>query len=227
MDKLTRQLSDFVKEVCAERDESHGWQHMKYVAENSMNIYYSEYVKGNLEPSTQLQQLVLACAWLHDVPDHKYDHDGKLMEKVEHFLDHHLPENKRMILNVIDRVSFSKENICLKKGIPLDWDQVLGEVGITVRNIVSDADKLEALGKIGFERTCEYTREAYKQKHGKDMPYYKLVENVKQHSEDKLLRLKDEFIRTDSGKELAEPLHYQFKKMLDNMVVEYLDLDLD
>jgi len=217
MENLYNLLSNFVKEKCINRDNSHGWLHMKNVVENSLKIYNLECIKGNIIPSYEIKQLILIVAWLHDVADHKYDHNGYLRKELQIFLNKNFPKYTNLILNIVEHISFSKENDCLKKGIDLNWINILGEEGLLIRNIVSDADKLEALGKNGFERTCKYTEEVYKKKYAKNITYDKLITNVKQHAQDKLLRLKNEFIHTISGKELAEPLHEQLKYMIDNM----------
>ena len=67
------------------------------------------------------------------------------------------------------------------------------EIGLIVRNIVSDADKLEAIGEIGVNRCCQYTREKY----GEDLSKEKLVSYVKEHCEEKLFLLSEKYIKTE------------------------------
>ena len=43
----------------------------------------------------------------------------------------------------------------------VDWIDVLGEVGKLIRDIVSDADKLESLGIEGHVRSKEYNKERF------------------------------------------------------------------
>ena len=64
----------------------------------------------------------------------------------------------------------------------------------TYRNIISDADKLEALGEVGLRRCMQFS-EAHNG-------------NVIEHCHEKLLKLlPDGFIRTNAGKKLAVPGH--------------------
>lgn len=207
-------LNDFVSDVCRDRDESHGHNHMETVANSSLTILQE--IDHNFDKD-RIKMLVTVVAWLHDVNDHKYDHDGTLSDKVNIFLQTNFPNDSTLIKNIIDRISFSKENRVLVKGGSLDWDQVLGEEGCLVRDIVSDADKLEAIGKVGFDRCVEYTKETYLTKHGQEIPEELLVKNVIQHSNEKLLRLKDEFIRTKPGRKLAKPLHVELVQCLETL----------
>jgi HD superfamily phosphodiesterase len=93
----------------------------------------------------------------------------------------------------------------------------LGPDGCKIRDIVSDADKLEAIGVIGIARCKEYTREQYFATHHTHIGDEELAKLVIQHAEEKLLRLKSEFIRTAWGKKMAEPLHDEMVAELEKM----------
>lgn len=211
-------LSTFVNNVCKGRDASHGHEHMKTVAESALKIY--ENIQNPLK-SNHTRDLVITTAWLHDVSDHKYTSDKNLDMIMYNFLKDFWDElDIKLILSVIDRISYSKENKILKEGKKLDWEEVLGEVGCFVRDIVSDADKLEAMGKIGIERCIEYAKYNHLIKTGKEISESGLIDQVITHADEKLLRLKDEFIRTDIGKRLAEPLHNEMKDILTDMKIK-------
>lgn len=211
---LWYKLSEFVHILCEDRDESHGHDHMKKVAKNTLKILENDYP----DEKQTFYNDVLIVAWLHDVNDHKYDKDGQLKVKLEEFIKKDLSDERasseKLIIDIIERISFSRENKNHLLGKDQDWKQVIGDYGIKIRNIVSDADKIEALGKIGLKRCIQCSKEFYKLKHNKDITNDLLVKNVCDHSNEKLLILKDQFIRTNYGKKMAEVAHAEYLKYL-------------
>lgn len=208
--QLWKTLSNFVKQVCIKRDPTHGHSHMEKVAENSLKIFQ----ELNLKDDSQ-RDLVITVAWLHDVTDYKYDKDSILKKVVNDYLHILYPKDEDKIIlieNIIKRISYSLEAKGLKDGVELDWQEVLGDQGMLIRNIVSDADKLEAIGKVGLERCILYSRVKYLWLSEKQ-----LAEKVREHSEEKLLLLKDKFIRTEPGKKMAGPLHDEFVEELEKL----------
>jgi uncharacterized protein len=209
--------TDFVKKVCEGRDSSHGYEHMKKVSENAEDIYNnteSEYKNDHVH------ELVMTVAILHDVNDEKYDPKKLLRQQIYEFLKQYYDETGTLlILNIIDRISYSKENNAIKNNQKLDWHEVLGDVGCFVRDIVSDADKLEAIGKIGIERCIEYTKHQYFEKNNCEISQDELIKKVIEHADEKLLRLKDHFIRTEYGRKLAESLHKQMCFAISDLLV--------
>lgn len=220
---LWQTLSEFVDMVCEGRDESHGHAHMEMVANNTIRILESDYLYGK---DQQFYNDALIVAWLHDVNDHKYDFDGQLKQKLKNFIDTRLADIKRsstdLILNIIERISFSRENKQIIQGKPQDWDEVIGQYGKEIRHIVSDADKIEALGYIGLERCIECAKNFYKKKFNKEITHDILVKNVSDHANEKLLLIKDHFIRTKHGKHMAEKAHDEFVDCLISFVGEKL-----
>jgi len=148
-------LSEFVQTTCDDRDESHGHAHMKAVAETSLHIINQDY--QDRRHYNHLKLDAITAAWLHDIADHKYDHDGTLEQRLDAFGQTHIP-NYADIKQVIKYVSFSSENKAIQAGTPLDYDALLTPYYALVRHIVSDADKLEAIGQIGITRALEYTK---------------------------------------------------------------------
>lgn len=74
---IWNKCSNFVARICQSRDGSHGHGHMQKVAKNSLLIFQnSEHYKDN-----EIFKLIVIVAWLHDVPDHKYDKDGSIKKK--------------------------------------------------------------------------------------------------------------------------------------------------
>lgn len=66
-----------------------------------------------------------------------------------------------------------------------------------MRDVVSDADKLEAVGKSGLERCIEYQKEIHP-----DLSERERMDKVIEHGYDKLFYL-DDYMHTPFGKELG------------------------
>lgn len=194
-------LSEFVETTCANRDESHGYAHMKAVAETSLHIVQQDY-----RDRRHYHHLILdaiTAAWLHDIADHKYDKDGTLQQTLDTFGQANI-QNYENIKQVVKYVSYSSENKAILAGTPLDYDTILTPYYALVRHIVSDADKLEAIGKIGIKRAIEYTREA-----NPTFTEEQVIADVRKHADEKLLRLATEFMRTPKGHFLAQSRHVE------------------
>jgi uncharacterized protein len=197
-------LSNFVKETCADRDDSHGHAHMKAVAEMTRYIVEQDFN----DESGHLTLDAITAAWLHDIADHKYDHDGTLEQRLDEFGTANI-WNYTEIKHVIKYVSYSTENKALIAGTPLDFPLILGAYYSQIRNIVSDADKLEAIGKIGISRAIIYTTEAN--------PTYtqaQVIADVHKHAHEKLLRLATQFIRTPLARSIATRRHKEMEEWL-------------
>ena len=197
-------LSDFVKTICADRDDSHGHAHMKAVAETTRHIIQQDFIDetGNLTLDS------ITAAWLHDVADHKYDHDGTLEQSLDEFGRANI-WNYEEIKQVIKYVSFSTENKAIIAGTPLNFPAILGAYYSQIRDIVSDADKLEAIGSIGIKRCIEYTTHTN--------PTYtqtQIINDVKKHAHEKLLRLASQFIRTPTARTTATHRHKEMEEWL-------------
>lgn len=121
-----------------------------------------------------LKFMVEIVALLHDVIDHKYvEDDPTLTTQLNSFLlkltsnplyqllvkgtvFYHL-FNPDTIVKIIDRISFSRQ---AKYGTQ-NWYATLGIWGVLIRDIVSDGDKLEAIGKNGIDRCRDFTIESF------------------------------------------------------------------
>ncbi|AYV78160.1 MAG: metal dependent phosphohydrolase [Edafosvirus sp.] len=216
--ELYNTVCEFVIKECDGRDESHGFNHMKTVAMIAIDILEQEIDRMQITDNEKINkyiEMVIIVALLHDVADHKYDKDGKIKKNIINFLNKTVPDDAELITDIIDRISYSKENKAIKNNEKLDWEEKLGQDGLFIRNIVSDADKLEAIGKKGIDRCVEYTKVI----DGNNLSEIEINKKVVEHAKEKLLRLKDEFIRTPSGKEMAEPLHNEMILELNNLIL--------
>lgn len=179
----------FVKKTMENFDKSHDYEHANSVLLHSLVIANHLDISKDLPRDFDIELLSFA-ALLHDVCDHKYSDHSISEEKLFNFIKEHLGESKaKRILNIINNISYSKEAKGLREN--------LGSDNIYL-DIISDADRLEAIGNIGIKRCEEFTLAR-----GGKVP-----EDVIKHCHDKLLRLLPEgYIKTKPGKEMALPRH--------------------
>lgn len=221
-DQVWEKTRCFVKDICQERDASaHGPIHAVAVARVAETILIKDYSqKSNL-----FHVCTIAVALIHDVKDHKYpDPDGSVDKKLRAFLfnlglvGHEGKNLTDTLMLIADHVSYSKENNAIVAGTPLDFKAILNTPNLPdaseIRDIVSDADKLEALGRGGACRLVQHTSHHFQEKHGKKPTHAELDAIMERHSQEKLLRLKDHFIKTEHGKSLAIIAHSEFVKTL-------------
>ncbi len=79
--ELWDKLSNFTKEILKNRDETHGYDHLKKVAENSQQIFVNT-VPKNDEKYKYLEDLTITVAWFHDIVDHKYNDAEKKFQRI-------------------------------------------------------------------------------------------------------------------------------------------------
>lgn len=231
-----------VQTLTTGRDESHGYKHMQEVSIMANHIYtilcnhncdYSQNKNIELTPYGQkyklekckplldnfyeqfdeckqnIHKLVLLVAWFHDVNDHKYSTSTsreQMLDALEDIINKFsIDVTVDKVVDIIERISFSKE----MKGID-DWLTLLDEDGMIIRDIVSDADKLYALGKIGYKRCYDYGYE----KMGYREP--ELCGHIIRHSDEKLFKLADCYIRTWPAQEIALKEHDIFVEEMKN-----------
>lgn len=182
-------LHNFVQETCGNREPSHGIDHFKRVRDKALAI------NDSLSFQVKKEDIILV-AMLHDVADHKYDHDGSLEKHLRYWLESQTDLDVQIIMDTISSISYSKE-----RKFGMRWfESNLGPYWTRVRDIVSDADKLEAIGNIGGLRCLQYAQEhGYNDKNA----VKHLVENILE----KLIYIKDKYLVTDLAKQLAESLH--------------------
>lgn len=184
-------VEKFVRESTSPFDASHDYSHAVEVTELALKI------ADAMDLSCADQRLVYLASMVHDVVDHKYKDKSISEDERDWFVRAVVSCNDaELVVDIVDNISFSKEkkNRCLPD---------LGKRGNMLRNIVSDADKLTALGLKGIERCKEYTKMI---KPGQTNHYYKM--HVISHCHEKLLGLSD-YIYTDEGKRLAAPLQQE------------------
>ncbi len=156
-------------------------------AEHTLRVYRSAMQIAETEPECD-RLIVSLAALLHDADDHKLFHTEN-NENARRFLkDRVTPEQTEKICSCINAVSFSRNR---------------GKVPDTLEGkIVQDADRLDAMGAIGIDRTFAYGGE-----HGRPL------QDSVQHFYDKLLLLGD-MMNTELAKQLAAKRHAFLKTFL-------------
>lgn len=189
------ELLQFVTENTKMFDDSHNHIHAIKVTNLAHLIMKS--IKNQYD-----EKLLTYIAMLHDVCDHKYS-NGISKNKLSKFISTNLSaENEKIIMKIIENISFSREDRGLKEIMPEPYEDYL--------IAVSDADRLEALGSRGLERCITYTIT-----HGGKNP-----EDVIKHCNEKLLRLLPEnFIKSELGRKMAEPLHDYIQNYVDSFKI--------
>lgn len=184
-------IEEFVKQEVGSDQSGHSYQHAERVERLAKEIASKE--NGN-------ERIVVAASWLHDCVDEKLFKDIKAQEeKVKAVLrsNEYIEDEIAEIMDILATISFHKEK-----------DHPLTKLNA---EIVSDADKLEAIGAIGIIRTIEFGaskgRPFYESKNIEELDgayeFKEESETTLSHFYAKLLRLGEHFY-TATGKKMAE-----------------------
>lgn len=181
-------IVDFVKIKLLTNNNGHDWKHIERVLNNASKI---------ISGTTANPKIVYTSICLHDLIDYKVTNDiSNELKEIEYTLNkaQYTTWEINEIIDIISSISFSKH-------------QVLTSIN---QMVVSDADKLDALGSMGIIRTIQYGQSVGR-------PFYEddnlLIQDNKisfnkstltslSHFYDKLLKL-PELMYTEKGKELA------------------------
>ena len=206
---------DFCQRMCAQsqRGSSHNADHMARVWDIA-----NELLEDNLaNPTASTVKLSSAGAFLlrllcltHDLCDHKYDHDSKIRSAYDAWLGKlgYSPSDVLQIHRVLVYAGYSAEGKQRNGASCVDWVGILaspiGHVSAAevryVRQLLSEADKLDALGLGGIERCQQYIVEVEPSLEDNRDELHRLVV---QHYHDKLGRL-PEFFETERGVQQAQ-----------------------
>ncbi len=200
---LLKKTYDFVKQHHAADNSGHDFFHIKRVYENACLLAENAPFVDDF--------IVKMSALLHDVDDYKLKTDGK---STFNFLQSLKLEDKIIdkILTTINAISFSKS------GAKPDFETI-------EMKILSDADKLDAIGAIGICRTIMFGAQNHRPLFDENIfpqnnlskEQYKDLNreenNSINHFFDKLLKLK-EAMQTEVGKKEAQKRHNFMVKFL-------------
>lgn len=202
MDSLEQNIKEFYKG----RDKSHDWYHVKNVYHNAMVIS-----GWFLLTEEELDIIRISCL-SHDIWDSKYvKTDEKINEKKKMFcklLNSYNYNNIIInnILDIVDTISFSKEKEFKNNN--------LSDKLVLLRNIVSDADKLESLGIHGIERMIDYNLNNCNSKN--------IKEDITDCYNNRILEIiNNNYLKTDYGKHIG---FVKFKEM-ESIILDSFILD--
>ena len=205
---ISKELSKMAKAMYKGRDRSHGIYHVSKVRDNAMLISK----KLNIKDSYQLIKIETA-ALFHDLWDHKYVNEFSADYKI--IKDKFKNELKRRLFSdqEIKDIEIIINNISLSREMELrSTDSLLSLKHLQLmRDIVSDADKLEMLGKSGIERIIQYQMHKNPNTTSDEL---KII--IKDVYDTKISILLDEnYIKTQAGREMAKPLMQEMKKYIE------------
>jgi hypothetical protein len=160
----------------------------------------------------------IISAWLHDAYDHKFDINGRCRRKTRQFLTDWMgAETADHLMLILESTSYTRENYHKREcygELPIqelqtkqvNWRQILcnGKCASDVcwheiiRNVVSDADKLEAIGKAGVYRCMRFGVESMEAR-GETVTPELAIEHLVQHYSEKLHQLCQNYIVSPMG----------------------------
>lgn len=215
MDILVGRVQRFTEWLDAEmvrqgRDASHGMDHFERVRTRAIEL---------AEAQTMLsgeQSLILQMAALcHDVLDHKYskDRDPHELAAVEENMKAALRSLGGLQEDQVRRVLLVANNISLSSELAghLDTCELERSGLMDVRNLVSDADKLDALGITGLKRLAQYQTHRL-QLQGLPPTYFGLV--AFRAMAEKYLLHRSSHLRTPEGIRQGALLHRETECMM-------------
>lgn len=202
---------NLLKKYYENRDISHGWDHVIKVTHNALILAKA----SNIINTTDLKIIVLAALG-HDIWDHKYIKDDQIYN-IKFLFDQDLLDlgilamQRDLIIRIIDTISFSKEYKMRLNNEKFNFEVPEEKL----RNIVSDADKLEALGINSIKRMIDY--EINSNSHTVSIDQH--IQHITNHCKEKLyLLIKENYIKTPYAIKLATPLLLEMQEIVDNKV---------
>lgn len=209
---LIRKTAAFIKERLLGEGSGHDWWHIYRVWQVAKAI-------AKNEPDANLLVVELG-ALLHDIADWKFA-DGDIEagpRAAREWLVHQGVHEATIkhIEDILRNVSFKGAKVKLK-------------LNSLETKIVSDADKLDAIGAIGIARTFAYggskNRSMYEPDHKPTLhdtfeAYKSSNSPTINHFYEKLLLLKD-MMQTETGKQMAEHRHKYMEQFLDEFYGEW------
>lgn len=211
-------IDDFVKEETAHHDESHGFAHANKVRDLTLTILKNTDTSDVRWEIEKIGKFISAFAMFHDVYDKKYYNQieiNKKITKIKKFIINlgFSDFEATMMIQMIDDLSMTREMMLQYVGKTTDN---FGQFQV-LRDIVSDADKIDSLGFWGYERIYHYNHTKYYEVNkSMDDVYWHMYQIIV----NRLYLVKDEYARTEYGKKLAEIYHEELEYVVDNYMLQ-------
>jgi HD superfamily phosphodiesterase len=196
--------TEWLASVTAERDLSHGLEHFLRVRDLAMELARETQQLGEKEV------LVLELSALsHDLLDHKYVIPERVEELRKDMLEA-LQARAGLSSQEALQVDLIASNVSLSKELrgELRTSELEDCCCLHLRNLVSDADKLDALGKRGLARLAQY--QTHLSFGSSAMP---TVESLRKVAEEHLLH-RSKFLRTSAARERGRRLQEETLEIL-------------
>ena len=188
MNELIKRAEEFAKECSKDNEPGHNFSHIQRVRKMSLEL------ADSIECDKTLVELV---ALLHDVEDYKLDSKYKISDFLQVIdIESSLKEK---LLYILPRLSFSKYPK-LDNDFPIEG------------KIVSDADRLDAIGAIGIARAFSYGGFNKRDMYGSE-------NSTINHFDNKLLIL-DQYLYLNKSKEIAKGRMKLLKEFYDEFLEE-------
>lgn len=188
MNELIKRAEEFAKECSKGNEPGHNFSHIQRVRKMALL----------LADSTKCDKvLVELLALLHDVEDYKLNSNHKISDFLQAVdIESDL---KDKLLYILPRLSFSKYPR-LDDDFPIEG------------KIVSDADRLDAIGAIGIARAFSYGGFHKREMYGSE-------DSTIKHFDNKLLKL-DQYLYLDISKEIAKKRMKLLNEFYDEFIEE-------
>jgi len=220
---FTTKVEQFVRDELKDHDGSHDYWHIHRVRNNALSLAKQE----GITSEEDLTIIEVSCL-LHDVRDWKYstEQKGSFEEVVEDVLKDYAKKN--IVIDIVNNIGFKEELKTSSDGASTPEEDASRRIRQDIKfKIVSDADRLDAIGAIGIGRTFCFggakrnpmhdpnikpniglTREEYQAAHNPGM-----VNTTINHFHEKLLKLKG-LMKTESGTKMALKRHEVMERFL-------------
>jgi len=138
-------IERFVRDELRNHDGSHDFWHIHRVRNNALSLAKLE----GIASEEDLTIVEVSCL-LHDVRDWKYAEEqrGSFEDVVEDVLKEY--EHKKTVVDIVNNIGFKEElSSTASASTQGDTSRIRGDIKF---KIVSDADRLDAIGAIVFRR---------------------------------------------------------------------------